>query len=141
MNRLRRTVGAAALLLAAGSAWAVSPGPSFYNLYDFNAEYALDRLSNAWDPDDRADFRAVGTGLRVTGGSLNIRHLQVREDIKLRVPFGARWTARFRRERDLGLSGKEGAPGPGPPGGSPPGVGPPPPRGSVCSRVHSLAGF
>lgn len=107
LNRLRRTVGAAALLLAAGSAWAVSPGPSFYNLYDFNAEYALDRLSNAWDPDDRADFRAVGTGLRVTGGSLNIRHLQVREDIKLRVPFGARWTARFRRERDLGLSGKE----------------------------------
>lgn len=104
---LRRAVGAIALSVLSWPGSAAPAGPSFYNLYDFNAEYALDRLSNAWDPDERADFRSVGTGLRVTGGSLNIRHLQVREDLKLRVPFGDRWTARFRRERDLGLSGRE----------------------------------
>lgn len=102
---MRRAICAGVGVVIAAAAGAA--GPVFHNLYDFNAEYALDLLSNAWDPEDRARHRAASTAIHLSGGSLNIRHLQVREDVKVRLPVGERVSARFRRERRLGLQAGE----------------------------------
>ncbi|MBL8023825.1 MAG: hypothetical protein JNK54_06030 [Elusimicrobia bacterium] len=79
-------------------------GPRYRNPNNFDGEYALDLLSNELPPDWRTTFRGSENGIQMGGGSLNIRHITLTEDIKVRVPLITdRFIFRFRRERIAGL--------------------------------------
>jgi hypothetical protein len=55
-----------------------------------------------WDWRDR--FRSTASGFFITGGSLNIRHLYIRQDMKVRFPLVEnRFWLRFRYSRHQGL--------------------------------------
>lgn len=91
-----------AALLCSGSVTA--QGPVFRNPNNFDGEYALDLLSNELPPDWRASYRRADSGVQIGGGSLNIRHIVLAEDIKFHMPLsGDRLAFRFRRERRAGL--------------------------------------
>lgn len=82
--------------------------PSFRNVYKLDAEYELDRFMGDFDWKARDDFAGSPTAYRATGGSLNIRHLYVRQDLKARFPLlQDRLWFRFGYERLEGLERDE----------------------------------
>ncbi|MGQ0644441.1 MAG: hypothetical protein ACT4O3_03000, partial [Elusimicrobiota bacterium] len=91
-----------AALAAAGPAR--PQGPVFADLHDLDAEYELDRLMNRFPWEWRGRFWAAPTGFRITGGSLNIRHLYIRQEAKIRFPLTHdKFAFRFRYEKKQGL--------------------------------------
>lgn len=95
-----RQAGLSALLLAAP----LGAEPLFRNVFNLDAEYALDRLmgETPWPARDR--FNAAPTAFRISGGSLNIRHLLLDQRLKLRMPIvDDKFWFRFRHQRRQGL--------------------------------------
>lgn len=79
-------------------------GPDFYDVPNLGGEYEVDRYMGdaPWAWRDR--FRSQATGFFITGGSLNIRHLYIEEELKVRFPLVTdRFWFRFQRERIQGL--------------------------------------
>lgn len=96
--------GALVLLLSLPPAAGAADPPIFRNIHALDAEYELDRRMGEFPDDARDAFHSAETAFRITGGSLNIRHLVLSEDLKARFSLvdGRLWL-RFNHRRRLGL--------------------------------------
>ncbi|HOW27509.1 MAG TPA: hypothetical protein PK876_03265 [Elusimicrobiota bacterium] len=62
-------------------------GPEWIDVPGLDSEYESDRFMSDIPWDWRESFWASPSGVQMTGGSMNIRHLYLQQDIKLRVPL------------------------------------------------------
>jgi hypothetical protein len=78
--------------------------PVYTNPQNLDNEYEMDRLMGDFPWAWRDRFENAVTAYRVTGGSLNIRHLYVEEALKVRFPLiDEKFWFRFHRRRRQGL--------------------------------------
>jgi len=94
-----------ALLLTIGlSAAAGAETAGFRNVYRLDAEYELDRFMGDFPWEWRDPFWDAANAFRITGGSLNIRHFYIRQNLKARFPLAEdRAWFRFSYDKHLGL--------------------------------------